>query len=58
MSLNSPYIGHENKETIDNLVVFEEQNGRNNIPFSEIKTTARNMLTNLTIKKISRKYLI
>ena len=57
MSLNSPYIGYTNKETIDNLVVFEEQNGRNNIPFSEIKTTGRNMLTNLIIKKISRKYL-
>jgi hypothetical protein len=57
MSLNSPYIGNINKETIDNLVVFEEQNGRNNIPFSEIKTTGRNMLTNLIIKKISRKYL-
>ncbi len=37
MSLNSPYIGHVNKETIDNLVVFEEQNERNDIPFSEIK---------------------
>ncbi|WP_458718646.1 hypothetical protein [Candidatus Nitrosocosmicus sp. R] len=57
MSLNSPYIGYTNKETIDNLVVFEEQNGRNNIPFSEIKTTGRNMLKNLIIKKISRKYL-
>ena len=58
MSLNSPYIGHANEETIDNLVVFEEQNGRNNIPFSEIKTTGRNLLTDLTIKKISRKYLV
>ena len=57
MSLNSPYIDYTNKETIDNLVVFEEQNGRNNIPFSEIKTTGRNKLTNLIIKKISRKYL-
>ena len=57
MSLNSPHIGYTNKETIDNLVVFEEQNGRNNIPFSDIKTTGRNKLTNLIIKKISRKYL-
>ena len=57
MSLNSPYISYTNKETIDNLVVFEEQNGRNNFPFSEIKRTGRNMLTNLIIKKISRKYL-
>ncbi len=51
MSLNSPCIGHTNKETNDNLVVFEEQNGRNNIPFSEIKTTGINVLTNLIIKK-------
>ena len=57
MSLISHYIGYTNKETIDNLVVFEEQNGRNNIPFSEIKITGRNMFTNLIIKKISRKYL-
>ena len=57
MSLVSPYIGHENKETIDNLVLYEEQNGRNNIHFSEIKTTPRNLLTDLTIKKMSRKNL-
>ncbi|WP_458745958.1 hypothetical protein [Candidatus Nitrosocosmicus sp. T] len=49
---------HENKETIDNLVIHEEQNGRNNIHFSEIKTTARNLLTDLTIKKMSRKNLV
>ena len=58
MSLVSPYIGHENKETIDNLVVYEEQNGRNNIHFSEIKTTPRNLLTDLTIKKMSKKNLV
>jgi hypothetical protein len=58
MSLNSPYIGYTNKETIDNLIVFEEQNGRNNIPFSEIKTAGRKMLTNQIIKKISREYVI
>ncbi len=58
MSLNSPYIGYTNKETIDNLVVSEEQNGRNNLPFSEVKTAGRNMLTNLIIKKISRKYVV
>ncbi len=56
MSLNSPYIAHVNEETVDNLVVFEEQNGRSNIPFSEIKTTVGNLLTDLTIKKISKKY--
>jgi hypothetical protein len=58
MSLNSPYIGYTNKETIDNLIVFEEQNGRNNIPFSEIKTAGRNMLTNQLITKLSRKYVV
>jgi hypothetical protein len=58
MTLNSPYIGYTNKETIDNLVVFEEQNGRNNIPFSEIKTAGRNMLTNQLITKLSRKYVV
>ena len=57
MSLVSPYIGPENKETIDNLVISEEQNGRNNIHFSEIKTITRNLLTDVTIKKMSRKYL-
>ena len=57
MILISPYIGLENKQTIDNLVIYEEQNGRNNIHFSEIKTTPRNLLTDLTIKKMSRKNL-
>jgi len=27
MSLISPYLGHGNKETIDNLVIYEEQKG-------------------------------
>jgi len=58
MSLNSPYIGHVNKETIDNLVVFEEQNERNDIPFSEIKTTGRNLLMDLAMKEISSKFLV
>ena len=58
MSLVSPYLGYENKETIDTLVIYEEQNGRNNIHFSEIKTTPRNLLTDLTIKKMSRKNLV
>ena len=51
MSLFSPYLEHENKEAMDNLVIYEEQNRRNNIHFSEIKTTPRNLLTDLTIKK-------
>ena len=58
MSLVSPYLGYENKETIDTLVIHEEQNGRNNIHFSEIKTTPRNLLTDLSIKKMSRKNLV
>ncbi len=58
MSLVSPYTGPENKETLDNSVISEEQNGRNNIHFSEIKTITRNLLTDLTIKKMSRKYLV
>ena len=57
MSLNSPYIGYVNEEPVDNLIILEEQNGRNYVPYSEIKTTDRNMLTSLIIKKISRKYL-
>ncbi len=58
MSLNSTYIAHVNEETVDNLAVFEEQNGRSNTPFSEIKTTVRNLVNDLTIKKISRKYQV
>ena len=55
MSLNSPYIGYVNKETVYNLVVSEEQNGRNNIPFSEIKTTDSNLLTDVIIEKNIKK---
>jgi hypothetical protein len=58
MSLVSPYLGHENKETIDNLVIYGEQNGGINIHFSEIKTTPGNLLTDLTIKKMSSKNLV
>ena len=57
MGLNSPYIGHINEGTVDNLEVFEKQNGRNNVSFSEINTNGRNLLTDLTIKKMSRKNL-
>jgi hypothetical protein len=31
MSLNSPYIGYVNKETVNNLVISEEQNERKNL---------------------------
>ncbi|MBA2268483.1 MAG: hypothetical protein H0W19_09130 [Nitrosopumilus sp.] len=58
MSLNSPYIGYVNKETVDNLVVFEEQNERNDSTFSEIKTTGSNLLMDLTMREISRKFLV
>jgi len=58
MSLNSPYIGYVNKETVDKLVVVEEQNERNNIHFSETKTTGRNLLMDLRMKEISRKFLV
>ena len=51
MSLVLTYIGHENKGTIDNLGIYEEQNGRINIHFSAIKAAPRNLLTDLTIKK-------
>ena len=56
MSLVFPYIGHENKETID-IWSHLKNKIRNNIHFSEIKTTARNLLTDLAINKMSRKYL-
>ena len=58
MGLNSPYIEHVNEGTVDNLEVFEKQNGRNNVSFSEINTNGRNLLTDLTIKKISSKILV
>lgn len=50
MTLNPSYIGHVIKETVDNLVVFEEQNERFDIPFSGIKTTVRNLNVNDIIK--------
>ena len=57
MSLNSPYSGYVNEETVYNLVGFEEQNKSNDIPFSEIKTTERNLLMDVSLKEISRKFL-
>lgn len=58
MSLNSPYIGYVNKEPVDNLVILAEQNEGNDIPFSEIKTTGRNLLVDVAMKEISRKFLV
>jgi hypothetical protein len=58
LSLNSPYIGYINKEPIDNLIILEEQNERNNIPFSEIITTGRNLLVDVAMKEISKKFLV
>ena len=58
MSLNSPYIGYINKVPVGNLVVFEEQNERNGIPSSEIKTTGGNLSIDLAMKELSRKFLV
>ncbi|WP_144729345.1 hypothetical protein [Candidatus Nitrosocosmicus arcticus] len=58
MSLNIPYIGYVNNEPVDNLVILEVQNERNDIPFTEIKTTGRNLLGDVAMKEISRKFLV
>jgi hypothetical protein len=47
-----------NEEPVDNLAILEEQNERNDIPFSEIKTTGRNPLVDVAMKEISRKFLV
>jgi hypothetical protein len=58
MGLNSPYIGYVNEESVDNLAILEEQNERNGNPFPEIKTTGRNLVEDVAIKEISRKFLV
>ena len=58
MSLNSPYIGYVNEEPVDNLIILEEQNERNDISSSEIKTTGINLSVDLAMKEISRKFLV
>jgi adenylate cyclase len=58
MALDSPYIGHVVRETLDKIVVFGEGNERYDILKSEIQTTGRNVLVGLNLYEIVNKYKI
>lgn len=56
MALDAPHIGHIVRETQDKVVIFGEGNDRYDIPKSEIQTTGRNVLIDLNLYEIAKKY--
>ena len=57
-ALDSPHVGHVVRETDDEIVVFGGGDDRYDIPKSEIKFTAGNVLINLPMYEIARKYKV
>ena len=57
-ALDSPHVGHVVRETDDKIVVFGGGDDRYDIPKSEIKFTAGNVLINLPLYEIVKKYKV
>jgi hypothetical protein len=58
IALDAPHIGHVIRETQDKIIVFGEANNRYDIPKSEIRTTGRNVLIDLNLSDIAKKYKV
>lgn len=57
-ALDSPHVGHVVRETNDMIVVFGDRDDRYDIPKSEIQFTSGNVLINLPMYDIARKYIV
>lgn len=57
-ALDSPHIGHVVRETEDKIVVFGGGDDRYDIPKSEIKFTSGNVLIDLPLYEIVKKYKV
>jgi hypothetical protein len=57
-ALDSPHIGHVVRETDDKIVVFGGGDDRYDIPKSKIKFTAGNVLIDLPLYEIVKKYKV
>ena len=57
-ALDSPHVGHVVRETKDKIVVFGEGDDRYDIPKSEVRFAAANVLIDLPFHEIIRKYKV
>ncbi|HXG06113.1 MAG TPA: hypothetical protein VNI77_02165 [Nitrososphaera sp.] len=57
-ALDSPHIGHVVRETDDTIVVFGGGDDRYDIPISKIKFTAGNVLIDMPLYEIVKKYKV
>jgi hypothetical protein len=57
-ALDSPHVGHVVRETKDKIVVFGEGDDRYDIPKSEVRFAAANVLIDLPFHEIVRKYKV
>lgn len=57
-ALDSPHVGHVVRETPDRIVVFGGGDDRYDIPKSEIKFTSGNVLIDLPMYEIAKKYKV
>jgi len=54
MALNSPYIGHEVRETDDKMVIFGSFGYRFDVPKSKIKEVGRNVILNMDVNELMK----
>jgi hypothetical protein len=57
-ALDSPHVGHVVRETEDKIVVFGGGDDRYDIPKSEIRFTSGNVLIDMTMYDIAKKYKV
>src|SRR5579884_4051336 len=57
-ALDSPHVGHVVRETKDKIIVFGEGDDRYDIPKSEVRFAAANVLIDLPFHEIVRKYKV
>src|SRR5215212_1272639 len=56
--INEDHVGHVMKETYDKLVIFGDYNYRFDVPKSEIKEVARNVILNMDFPELASKYKV
>jgi hypothetical protein len=57
-ALDSPHVGHVVRETDDKIVVFGGGDDRYDIPKSEIRFTSGNVLIDMPLYEIAKKYKV
>ena len=57
-ALDSPHVGHVVRETSDKIIVFGEGDDRYDIPKSEIRFAAANVLIDMRFHEIVKKYKV